>query len=62
MGSPAFAPPSPWQGEGWGEGASRRRLFPLTQTLSPRGARETKEVVPVPSRKKTYPRKPAIGG
>jgi len=43
MGSHAFAPPSPYQGEGRKEGASRWRLFPLTQTLSPSGARETKE-------------------
>jgi len=26
--SHVFAPPSPWQGEGWGEGASPRCLFP----------------------------------
>jgi hypothetical protein len=36
MGGQAFAPPSPWQGEGRGEGPRRRRPCPLTQTLSPK--------------------------
>jgi DNA-binding winged helix-turn-helix (wHTH) protein len=36
-GGPAVAPPSPWQGEGWGERAGCRRFFPLTRTLSPSG-------------------------
>ena len=60
-GSPAFAPPSPCQGEGWGEGASRRRLFPLTQTLSPSRGEGDDGGLAVPSRKKTYPRKQGEG-
>ena len=37
MGSQAYDSPSPCQGEGWGEGTSHWRSFPLTQTLSPSG-------------------------
>jgi hypothetical protein len=54
-GSHACAPPSPWQGEGWGEGSSRRRLFPLTQTLSPSGGEGDQGGCPCPVAQKPTP-------
>jgi hypothetical protein len=53
-GSHAFAPSSPCQEEGWGEGASRRHLTPLNRTHSPSGERGTKEAAP-----SCHARKPA---
>jgi hypothetical protein len=61
MGSQAFAPPSPCQGEGWGEDASRRRLFPLTQPLSPSGGEGAQGGRPCPVAQKTLQKK-AIKG
>jgi hypothetical protein len=59
--APAPPPPPPRGGGGGGGGPpAAGASSPLTQTLSPSGARETTEAVPVPSRKKTYPRKPPL--